>query len=159
MGPYYAEGMKGSALPLRIVYTLIATPVASIGGFYLGVLLFTRVVPTLEGIQGGDPGLVEFVLSLVVAGALGFTAFLFALTLPWRRLRRRKGRLLRIVFSAALVLVVSLIGAAESVPLSYIVGLVVWMSVVLTFTVIRYGVLDHSRSGEAGSRAIRTAEL
>lgn len=132
MAEDYAGGMWTTGLPLRVVYALVATPVAAIGGFYAAMFALTRA---------GDPGWGEFVLSVMVAGALGFAAFFFALCLPWRRLRRRQGRVLRIALAAALVLVASVSAAAEAVPTGYVVGLMVWMSIVLTFTWVRYGVL------------------
>ena len=145
MAPDYAGAMKASALPFRVLYAVVAAPVASIAVFYVAIFLFTRTVLQVEGPEAIDPGWREFVLSLLAAGAAGFTAFLFALTLPWHRLRRRKGRPLRITISAVVVLLISLIAAAEAVPLGYVAGVMVWLSVVLTFTFIRYGVLDSSR--------------
>jgi hypothetical protein len=157
MEPYYADRMSGSGLPMRVLYATVATPVAAIGGFYVSVLLLTRGVPALEGAPSGDPGWAEFILSLLVASAVGFTVFCYALTLPWRRLRRRRGRPLRIVVSAMLVLLVSVIAAAEAVPMSYVAGLMIWMSLVLTFTLIRYGVRDRITSGAAESAVVRAA--
>lgn len=159
MEPYYAGRMSGSALPLRILYAVIATPVASIGGFYAGVVFLTRVLPAVHGLPPVDAGWAEFIVSVMVAVAVGFTVFLLALTLPWRRLRRRRGRALRIVVSALLVLSISVIAAAEAVPVAYIAGLMVWMSVMLTFTLIRYGVRDRVRSGARESAAVPAARL
>jgi len=157
MEPYYAGRMSGSALPMRILYAVVATPVASIGGFYAGLLFLTRVLPFVRGLPPTDTGWAEFVLSLLVAVGVGFTAFLLALTLPWRRLRRRRGRPLRIAVSALLVLGVSVIAAAEAVPIKFVAGLMAWMSVMLTFTLIRYGVRDRVRSGAPDSAVVRAA--
>ena len=145
MAADYAEVMWATGLPMRVVYAAVATPVAAIGGFYLGMMALTHGGPMLQGGPAADPGWAEFVLSLVIGAAVGFTAFLYALTLPWRRLRRRRGRPLRIGLAAVVVLLASVIAAAEAVPLGYVVGLMVWMSLVLTFTWVRYGVLDPVR--------------
>ena len=159
MEPYYAGRMSGSALPLRILYAAVATPVAAIGGFYAGMLFLTRLQPALQGLPPADPGWSEFIVSVMVAAALGFTAFLLALTLPWWRMRRRRGRRLRIAVSALLVLSVSVIAAAEAVPVALIAGTMAWMSVVLTFTFIRYGLRDRVRSGTAESGVARAAQF
>lgn len=149
--------MRASALPFRVLYALVAAPVASIGGFYAGVLLLPRILPGLHGDAAADAGWGDFVLAVLLAGAIGFTAFLYALTLPWRRLRRRRGRPLRITLSAALVLLVSVSAAAEAVPVGYIAGVTVWMALVLTFTFIRYGIRDGARSGQAPREEVRLA--
>ena len=149
--------MKARGLPARIGYVVVATPAACVGGFYLGIWVLTRALPSLYGVQDANPGWQEFLFSLLVGGAAGFTTFFYALTLPWGRLRRRRGRTWRMAASALIVLVPSVMAAAEGVPLRYVAVLMVWLAVVLTFTFVRYGVLD--RYGRRGAEPTRASSL
>lgn len=137
--------MSATGLPARIVYAVVATPLAATGGFYLGIFLFNRLLPGANGDLAPQPGWAEFVLSLMVGAAIAFPVFWWALTLPQLRLRRRAGRVWRTGFSAAIVLVISVMIRAEGMPLRYTVALMVWMAVILTFTFIRYGLLGGER--------------
>ena len=132
-----------------MVYALVATPVACVGGFYFGILLFTRVVPFLQGLPRAEVGWAEFVFSLIIAAGCGASAFLYALTLPGRRKRKRKGRPWRMALSALVVLVVSVTAQVEGIPLRYTIGLMIWLSVSLPVTFIRYGVLDQASRRDA----------
>ncbi len=137
--------MSGTGLPARILYALGFTPVGCVAGFYVGVYVFTRLIPLLEGISDPAPGWADFVFSLLVGVGAGFSVFFYALTLPRHRLRRRGGRVWRLVWSALLVFVVAVTVQVEGVPLRYTVGLMLWLSLTLTFTFVRYGVLDKAR--------------
>lgn len=144
--------MRATGLPARLLYTMLATPLAGAGGFYFGILLLSRVIPHLHGLPAQETGWVQFVLSVLLGAALGFTAFWWALTLPRLRRRLRVGRGWRISVSALVVLAGSVIPAAEGVPLRYVFGLAVWLALVLMGTFIRYGLRDsdpRSRRGKA----------
>lgn len=140
--PYYAVRMSGTGLPARIVYAVVSAPLACAAGFYLGVFVLTRAVPAMEGIPQPEVTWANFVISIFAGFAVGFSVFFYALTLPRLRLRRRGGRAWRMAASAVLVLMASVMAEAEGVSLWYTAALMLWISVTLTFTFIRYGVLD-----------------
>ncbi|MDP9038989.1 MAG: hypothetical protein M3O02_06915 [Acidobacteriota bacterium] len=137
--------MGATGLPARLAYAALAAPLASAAGFYAGAALFGRILPLLNGVQQPEPGWAEFVFSLLLGLAAGFSAFLYALTLPRLRLRRRRGRTARIALSALVVLVIAVAAEAEGVPTPVTLALTLWFSLILTFTFIRYGVLDRAR--------------
>jgi hypothetical protein len=141
--------MNAVGLPARIGYAIVALPAGGAAGFYSTVWL----LPKLERyLLGGDPGIDEYRLFLAAVGVgagLAFTAFLIALTLPWKRRRRRGGRGWRIVASCVVVLLASLAFAGQGHALIYDLAFAGWLAYVTAYTFVRYGVLDRARRSSA----------
>lgn len=137
--------MTATGLPARIAYAVVATPLAAIGGFSCGMFALTHGSAVWQAGLMPQPEFVEFALSLIVAAAVAFPVFWWALTLPRIRLRRRAGRVWRTVFSALIVLVTSVAIRVDGVPLRYTIALMLWMAVILMFTFIRYGLVGGER--------------
>ncbi len=141
----YAMRMTPIGLPARIAYAVGAFPVAAGSCFYLTAPLFLKYVLPYDTLEPGMDGYRAFVLALATGLALGFTAFLFALTLPRIRSRTRRGRPLRAGLSAAFVLVATLTVASQTHAVMYDLGMAVWLALTLTVTFVRYGVADPVR--------------
>jgi len=134
--------VTATSLPFRVAYALLAFPLAAGAGFYGCILLWPRAAALLHG---PDPGLDwygMFIGSLTVGLGLGFAAALVALTMPWRRQRRRSGRGTRAVISCAVVLAATLAFTGGEHTLLFDLGFAAWLAYALTFTFVRYGVLD-----------------
>jgi hypothetical protein len=140
--------MRLMTLPARLLYAVLAAPAAGAGGFYFGVLLFAHLLPKLHGVDHAQPTWTDFMQSAVIGAGAAFAAFFYALTLPGVRLRHREGRVYRMTLAAVLVCVVSVLIASEGIPLIDVFGLMIWLSVTLTFTYIRYGVRDFAQDLE-----------
>jgi hypothetical protein len=76
---------------------------------------------------------------------LAFQSSLVTLTLPWIRHRKLGGRGWRIGLSCALVMLASALIAGEGFKLIYDLLFAAWLTYVLAFTFVRYGVLDVAR--------------
>lgn len=144
--------MSAASLPARIVYTLAALPLGAAAGFYLCMALLPQLVVKYPQLDPGRDGRGIFNIALSVAAVVAITAALFALTLPWSRHRKRRGRGMRIAISLGLV-----VGASvEFADLGHrpVLDLVfaAWLAYTMAYTFVRYGVLDqaHRRSASSG---------
>jgi hypothetical protein len=142
---YYAGTMTAVSLPARIAYAAVALPLAGAAGFYSAILLLTKYALRLPAALQDEEGAGIFILSLALGAVLAFTASLFALTLPWKRLRKRRGRMGRIVLSLVFMLVVTLGFAGLGYGPMYDLAFCAWLTYTVSFTFVRYGILDHSR--------------
>lgn len=141
--------MNALGLPARIGYALAALAVGAAAGFYGSIWLLPKLVKLL---QGPDAGVDEFVLfqgALGIGTGLAFSAALVALTLPWKRRRRRSGRQRRIVVSGVFVVLASLSFASQGHALMYDLAFAAWLAYAMAYTFVRYGVLDSARRSGA----------
>lgn len=138
--------MSSKSLPARIVYTAIAIPLGAAAGFYSIMLLLPELVAKFPRLDTGMNGQEMFNLAVSVGGGVAFTAALFALTLPWIRHRKRRGRPWRIAASFVVVLVAS-VAFADMIP-RLIPDLLFagWLAYTMAYTFVRYGVVDDPRS-------------
>lgn len=138
------DGMSAVSLPARIIYAVLAFAAGATAGFYTSVWLFPAVDPSLDGIW-------IFNVSLFVGAVVGFTAFLFGLTLPWSRHRKRRGRAWRIGLTCVVVVVASAGFAAEGHRVVSDLVFAAWLTYTLAYTFVRYGVLDQARRRSGSS--------
>jgi len=75
------------------------------------------------------------------------------LTLPWKRPRKRRGRAGRIVLSLVIVMAGSLSFAGMGHALICDLALCFWLAYTMTYTYVRYGVLDQARRRSTPGRA------
>ena len=144
--------MRAKSLPARIIYTVVALPLGGAAGFYFIMLLLPKLVAEYPRLDTGLSGRAEFNLALSVGAAIAFTVGLFALTLPWSRHRKRRGRPWRIVVSCLIVLVASA-GFADVVPRLFLDLLfAVWLAYTMAYTFVRYGVTDDAKRTSSSSR-------
>ena len=137
--------MKVTGLPVRVFYAAIALPLGAMLGFVPSMQLLPRLVAKHPQLDPQMDGSGLFKLALWIAAETGLTAFLLALILPWIRHRSRSGRPLRIVLSALTVVVASAAFAGLGHPIAYDLVFAIWLSLLLSYTFVRYGVLDHTR--------------
>jgi hypothetical protein len=137
--------MSASSLPARIIYAVAAIPAAGAVGFYASLVL----LPKLAGQSWYRFAPLDdqqiFLASIGVGALLAFPASLLALTMPWRRHRKRRGRVIRAILSAVLVLGVTLSFAQRGHAIAADLALTAWLAYIITFTYVRYGVLDRAR--------------
>ena len=80
-----------------------------------------------------------------MGAALAFTLSLLALTQPWKRHRKRRGRAWRIAASGAVVVVASAGLAADGYSIVYDLVFAAWLAYTMAYTFVRYGVVDEAR--------------
>jgi hypothetical protein len=127
-------------------------PITGAAAFYscMGILPeFTASYPQLDPSANGY-GI--FKIAVCVGVGVALTAALLTLTLPWIRHRKRQGRSGRIAFSAMLVVAAAVVFADEGFRLVYDLAFAVWLTYVMTYTFVRYGVVDETRR----SRSMRS---
>jgi MFS family permease len=135
--------MNAVGLPARIGYAVGALAAAGAAGFYASMWLLPKFVSEAAD---DDNGYGIFKAALGIGLALGVTAALVGLTLPWkRRKRRRRGR--RIAISAVIVVLVSLGFASQEHSLIVDLLFAAWLAYALSFTYVRYAVLDRPGTG------------
>jgi hypothetical protein len=136
--------MDARSLPARIGYAIVALPVGEAVGFAAMYWVFPV---TEKFLLGWAPTADEnkTYVALGVGAGVAFTAFLVALTLPWRRRKRRSGRIRRAIIAGILVLVASLAFAGLGHGILYDLAFTVWLAYLTAFTFVRYGVLDRAR--------------
>lgn len=139
--------MSKFGLPARIGYAVVALPAVAAAGFYIRLWLLPMLEKFFLGSYSATDDAADFASALLVALVVGFTAFLLALTLPWKRRRRRGGRMARVIFSGVFVLVASLAFAGQGHKLIYDLLFAAWLANAMTYTYVRYGVRDRSRRG------------
>jgi hypothetical protein len=137
--------MNAKSLPARVAYSVVALLLGGAAGFYSIMLLLPELVARYPKLDTGMNGREMFDLALSVGAGIAFTAALFALTLPWIRHRKRRGRPWRIAASFVVVLVAS-VGFADMVP-RLVLDLVfaAWLAYTMAYTFVRYGVVDDAR--------------
>jgi hypothetical protein len=137
--------MKVPSLPARIAYALMALPAGGAAGFYSIMFLLPQLAGKYPKLDTGMSGQGMFNLAVSVGAAIGFTAAIFALTLPWIRHRKRRGRPWRITASFVIVMVAS-VGFADMVPrLTLDLLFAAWLAYTMAYTFVRYGVIDDPR--------------
>jgi hypothetical protein len=139
--------MSKVGLPARVLYAIVALPTAAAAGFYSRIWLLPRLEKFFLGSYSATDDAADFASALLVAAVVGFTAFLLALTLPWKRRRRRSGRMARVIFSGVIVLLASVAFAGQGHTLIYDLMFAAWLSYAMAYTYVRYGVRDRSRRG------------
>ena len=137
--------MSTVGLPARIAYAAVALPIGGAAGFYSSVFLLPRLTATYPQLAGDIDWHGMFNMALGVGAMVAFTASLLALTLPWKRHRKRHGRAWRIGISCVLVVVASVGLAGEGYSLIYNLAFAAWLAYTIAFTYVRYGVLDEAR--------------
>lgn len=144
--------MNASGLPARIGYTVVALPLAAVSGFYSSINLLPKLAARWPEMDPGMDGQGFFDVALGVGAVMAFSAALFALTLPWKRHRKRRGRPWRIGLSCALVVIASAGFAAEIHRLAIDLVFATWLAYTMAYTFVRYGVIDQTgrRSGSRG---------
>jgi hypothetical protein len=137
--------MNALSLPARIAYTAVAIPLGWAAGFY-------SCMRYLPGLGGNHPqldpmmdGAGIFKVAICAGAAIALTVSLFALTLPWIRHRKRPGRPGRIALSCVLVVVASILFADLGFRIVYDLLFAAWLTYLLAFTFVRYGVIDQAR--------------
>jgi hypothetical protein len=135
--------MNASSLPARLGYAIVAIPVGEAAGFAVAYWVF----PAIEKFVLNWAPAAEDKMSTAfgVGAAVAFTAFLLALTLPWRRRKRRSGRMRRSIIAGVFVLLASLAFAGLGHGIVYDLAFTVWLAYLTAFTYVRYGVLDRAR--------------
>ncbi len=151
--PRYAQGMNAASLPARIVYASVVLPLGGAVGFYSCMRFLPEFTASHTQLDPGMDGAGIFKIALVVGAAVAFTACLFALTLPWSRHRKRRGRAARIGFSGVVVMVASILFADQGFGLIYDLAFVAWLTYTMTFTFVRYGLLDQAKRSSASAEA------
>ena len=142
--------MHSVGLPARICYAIVALPLGGAVGFAMAYWAFPAMSKFLMGWEANADPNKKFV-ALGWGFAVAFTAFLLALTLPWRRRKRRSGRMRRTVVAGAFVLVTSLGFAGLGHAFLYDLAFATWLSYLTAFTFVRYGVLDSGRPAATSS--------
>jgi uncharacterized membrane protein YfcA len=132
-------------------YAVVAIPVGGAAGFYSSMALLPKLATIFPQLDGDIEGYGFFKIALGVGAALAFTLSLLALTLPWKRHRKRSGRAWRIAASCALVVVTSAGLSADGYSLLYDLAFAAWLAYTLAFTFVRYGVTDEARRSSRAS--------
>lgn len=144
--------MRGLTLPLRIAYTAVAAPLGWAVGFYPCMRFLPNFTTSHPQLDPNLDGSGIFNVAICVGAAAALTAALTALTLPWVRHRKIPGRSGRLAFSAVLVVLASLLFADLKFKLVYDLLFAAWLTYLLAFTYVRYGVIDLTRRSSSRSR-------
>lgn len=143
--------MNAKSLPARIGYAVLALLLGDAAGFYCVMWLLPELVARYPKLDAGMSGQEMFNLAVSVGAGVALTAALFALTLPWFRHRKRRGRAWRIAASLVIVLVASA-GFADLVPrLALDLVFAAWLAYTMAYTFVRYGVVDDARRSSSTS--------
>jgi len=137
--------MSAVSLPARLAYAMVALPLGGAAGFYSSMAVLPKLAVVQSQLTSDIDGYGVFKASVSVGAAVAFTAALYALTLPWRRHRKRSGRPARTVIAGVLVVVASAGFAAQGHALIYDLVFAGWLTYTMAFTFVRYGVLDQAR--------------
>jgi hypothetical protein len=143
--------MRAISLQARLMYAVVAVPLGGAVGFYLSIYLLPKLSVVLTFIDTGSDGRELFEIALGVGTLLAFTAAMVALTLPWKRHRKRRGRTGRIGVTCAVVVLASVSFAAEVHSLVYDLVFAAWLAYVMSYTFVRYGVVDQQRRRSAAA--------
>jgi uncharacterized membrane protein YfcA len=127
------------------MYALVAIPVGGAAGFYSAMALLPRLTGTFPQLDPDGNGYGIFKVALGTGIALAFSLSLLALTLPWKRHRKRSGRGGRIAATCALVVVLSAGLSVEGFSLVFDLLFAVWLAYTMAYTFVRYGVVDQTR--------------
>jgi len=137
--------MSAVGLPARIVYAVAAVPLGAAAGFYTSMEVLPHFAEGHPGLDPARDGSGIFHAALFAGLASALTLGLLALTLPWIRHRKRRGRGWRVAVSGVAVLVLSVVFADEGYGLVSDLVFVAWLTYTLAFTFVRYGVIDQHR--------------
>lgn len=134
--------MNGVGLPARIGYAVLGLTAVGMAAFYASMWLLPRF---MSDAADSDDGYGIFRAAVGIGLALGFSASLLGLTLPWRRRKRKSGRGRRLAVSAVLVVLMSIGFASQEHHLIFDLLFAAWLAYALAYTYVRYGVQDKSR--------------
>lgn len=148
--------MNVLSFPARIAYTAVAAPLGWAAGFYSCMRFLPVISARHPQLDPNLDGSGIFKIAICAGAAIALTASLFALTLPWIRHRKRPGRPGRIALSCVLVMLASILFADLEFGIVYDLLFAAWLTYLLAFTFVRYGVIDQARrasSNRGGYRA------
>ena len=145
--------MNAASLSTRIAYAGVAMPLGWAVGFYSCMRFLPGFTASHTQLDPGMDGSGIFKIAVVVGAAVAFTASLFALTLPWSRRRKRRGRAGRIGLSGVAVMLGSILFADQGFGLIYDLAFVAWLTYTITFTFVRYGLLDQAKRVSTSAEA------
>jgi hypothetical protein len=148
---YYSRVMNPVSLPARVVYTAIAVPLTGVAAFYSCMGILPEFLARYPQLDPDANGYGIFKMAVCVGVGVALTAALLTLTLPWIRHRKRRGRRKRMAFSAVLVVAAAVVFADEGFGLVCDLGFAAWLTYVMAYTFVRYGVIDQARR----SRSVR----
>ncbi len=151
MARYYARSMDAASLPARIAYGAIALPLGGALGFYASMRLFPELTASHPDLDPNMDGFVIFKIAICLGVAIAFTASLLALTLPWVRHRKRRGRTWRLILTGAFVVFASVVFADQGFRLIYDLAFAAWLAYTMAFTFVRYGIIDQARRSSASA--------
>lgn len=151
---YYAVGMNAVGLPARIGYAIAGLLAFGTAGFYLALWGLPKVV---SDTAVDDDGYGIFRAAIGIALTIGSSAALMALTLPWKRRRRRSGRGRRIAISFLFVVGLSTGFASQQHSLVLDLLVAAWLAYAFAYTYVRHGILDGP--GRNASDDIRPATV
>jgi hypothetical protein len=137
--------MTAVSLPARIAYTVVATPLGWAAGFYSCMRFLPEFTTSHAQIDPNLDGSGIFRIAICAGAAIALTASLFALTLPWIRHRKKPGRPWRIALSCVLVVLASIFFADLGFRIIYDLLFAAWLTYLLAFTFVRYGITDQPR--------------
>jgi hypothetical protein len=137
--------MKATGLPARIIYSIFGLALGAVAGFYASMWEYPIMMLRIQGRDADLDGYQIFNLSLGVGAVLAFSAFLVALTLPWKRPRRRGGRGRRFVVAGIFVVLASLAFAGLHHRVIYDLAFAAWLAYMTAYTYVRYGIRDPRR--------------
>jgi hypothetical protein len=139
------------SLPLRIAYTAVAAPLGWAAGFYSCMRFLPEFATSHAQIDPNLDGAGIFRIAICAGAAIALTASLFALTLPWIRHRKKPGRPWRIALSCVLVVLASIFFADLGFRIIYDLLFAAWLTYLLAFTFVRYGITDQPRRASSHS--------
>jgi hypothetical protein len=142
--------MESVGLPARIGYALASLVAVGVAAFYASMWLLPKV---LSNAAEDDDGYAIFRTAVGIALALGFSAALAGLTMPWKRRKRRSGRGRRIAISFVFVVGLSMAFASQQHSLVLDLLFAVWLAYAFAYTYVRYGLLDTARTRKAPESA------
>ena len=142
------NGMSAASLPVRIVYAAFALPAGWSGGLLFLPWPCCQIRPSRY--PKIDPAWMAGNLQsgLYRCGPLAFTATLIALTLPWSRHRKRRGRLMRALqFRWYLSWLHRLYLRTWVHRAHHDLAFPHGLRYTMAYTFVRYGLLDQARHG------------
>src|ERR1035437_4633451 len=151
--------MKATGLPARVVYSIVSLALGGEAGFWATLWLLPKAMLQLRGADTDIDGYELFQTALAIGAGVAFTAFLVALTLPWKRHRRRSGRRGRIAISCVFVVLAALAFAGLHHRVIYDVAFAAWLAYVTAYSYVRYGVLDSARRSVGSGAAPTSADV
>jgi hypothetical protein len=150
--------MTAAKLTVRITYAAAAFALSGTVMFFYCMWVLPELVRIFPELDPDMDGYLIFKIAICAAATFAFSLFLYELTQPGARPRKRRGRRLRLTLASVAVVASSLGFSGMGLGWACDILFAAWLTYTVAYTIVRYGVLDEAKRTPSELEAYQARE-